>query len=316
MIHYALRFEPSAIAKLIRSALESNPAALADYETWLGRFHELTGVEFESEFLEGLGNELTFSISPQRLGESAPEGAIPVPALSVTWRLDAPEKVMQVLERVRTELLTPELPPEASEQERANVPTYRKVTQDGATLHLIDLPAASGIDQQTGHTVSPGYALIGDTLVIGSSEAVLTQAAALASKGGESYASAPARLRAAKAVGGDESLMLFEHVDLAGLARLVDGYAPLLAQLAPTPEPTGLERPEWPGPDGDMEAFQRAYEAYQRAVQEAKAKQAAKIEEAIHNGARTAARWFDFSAMGFGAAREGKMEGSAILKLR
>ena len=115
-------------------------------------------------------------------------------------------------------------------------------------------------------------------------------------------------------MGGDAS-MTFYHVDLTGLMKMVDGYAPIIAQAVPAPDPIGLERPEWPGPEGDMDAFQKEFEEYQRKLQEHRHQQAEKTAARVHEVCETVAGWVDFVA-GSAQAEGNTLKGRVVLKLR
>jgi hypothetical protein len=306
------RMEAEGVMEMVRSIMPEREQA--DMTEALAEIKEMIGVDVEAELLPALGSDMTLSIAPQALGEDAMEGAIPVPAFTMTWSLDNPEIVAGAIGNLVDRAIAPKLPPDASAEDRAQVPHHMMVEEGGVTIHMVEPPAASGAIEQTGGTLMPGYAIIDGTLVVSSSGDALRGAAAQSQTIGDSYATSAGRQRAAAAVGGDAS-MTFYHVDLAGLMKMVDGYAPIIAQAIPAPEPMGLERPEWPGPEGDMDAFQKEFEAYQRKLQEHRQQQAEKTAARVHEVCETVAGWVDFVA-GSAQAEGNTLKGRVVLKLR
>ncbi|RME74548.1 MAG: hypothetical protein D6776_05075, partial [Planctomycetota bacterium] len=274
---------------------------------------ELLGVDVEEQLLPALGTDVTLSIAPQPRPADAPEQAVAAPALLLTWSLDDPQVLETALGNLLERAIAPPLPPDASDEERAQAPQHHTQPVGDVTVHVIDPPAASGVAEQTAGTVRPAYAIVGKQLVIGSSAAAVRDAVARAQGKLEgSYAASPARERAAAAVGGDAQLS-FVHLDLAGLARLLDSYAPLLAQAMP-PTGAGPEFPEMPD-NGDQEAFEKALEKYQREVAAFRQEQARKNERIVHEICGTLEHWFDFAAAG--AGRQGNaVTGRSVLRLK
>ncbi|GIW71086.1 MAG: hypothetical protein KatS3mg102_0628 [Planctomycetota bacterium] len=226
------RFEPQALWQLVRRFVPASEQP--ELEAALAEFHQNTGIDVEQELIPALGGELTLSAAPQALPAGAPEGAVAVPAFTLTWTLDEPQVVERALLAL-LEAVAPAPPPEATERERARMPRHLELqAAGGVTVHVVEPPAREGVVEKTGGTLRPAFAILPGGMLIASSstEAVLGAAARAAGAAGggqppRSLADSPRRARAQQALGGASSASV--HVDLAGLARLAGEYAPVLA---------------------------------------------------------------------------------------
>lgn len=300
VLNYAIRFEPQAMFDMLRGY-----APPADVDAMLAEASQVLGVDIATELVPALGGELSLALAPQ----AAPEGAIAVPAVTLSWKLRDKALVANTLQSLLEQALPPP-PPETDPEELAYMPRYVQQADGGVTFHVVEPPL--GEREQTGGTVMPGFVVLGDTIVLSSSASALRTAAAKA--GG--YATSPSFLRAAAAVGADKGATSFTHLDLAGFARMLGGYAPFIAQAMPTPPPAGLYPPDYPEEGGDMEAWERAYEEYMRAYEEHRMVAAKENAARFQQGCDVAGQWLDFAASRSWSEGDTRVLGRQVLKLK
>lgn len=290
---------------LLAYYLKAMPQLQADIEAGMQEASQVLGVDVRTELLPALGSEIGLALVRQR-SQGGPQAA---PAVVLTWTVKDKAVVDRALQSFIGNVLVPQdLPPDLPEEEKAGMPQMKSIPGPaGSTVTCVVPPRDAGVADQFGETVLPGYAIVGDVLMISSGAHVIASA-----KGG--LVSSPRWGRIAEAT---NTAAASAHVslDFEGLGAVISEHAESLARaFAPSTPYMPPPFPETPDEQA-MEEWQRAMEQYQVEYEKEREAAARSASGMVRGFAGEMGR-VDYFASSSWKDASGGIRGILVLKLR